>query len=423
MKQGDGLSPFILEFCLYLSRLGWDVTALVPHHKGLEDREIWDGVTVRRFRYLPESWEDVGYSGGIMPNLKKRPWRVLKMPPYIFSMYREALKIAVDEKFDLVSFQWLFPASLWLRSFIRNSGLPVVLTGHGTDIHLATKGIFRKFANRALKKADALTVNSSYMKSILKDNVLPPRVEVIFIGSDSSKFHPGPSRPSESKTILYVGRLIKQKGIDLLVEAFVEIVKQVPDAKLEIIGYGPEKESIQAILKSNSLEKSVIMIDAVPHDALPEIYGRSRVLLLPALIPEGLGMTPAEAGLCGVPTLTFGLGGTSEIVINGKTGLIVEPTREALRDGLLKLLTNDALVNELGRNSREFLLDVISWPKIAERFDKLFRDVVNTHKNKIKAPMTGSSGWVAALILLAITFGYIVKTFIDRFERIMSFFR
>jgi glycosyltransferase involved in cell wall biosynthesis len=423
MKQGDGLSPFILEFCLHLSRLGWDVTALVPHHKGLKDRELWDGVTVRRFRYLPESLEDVGYSGGIMPNIKKRPWRVLKMPPYVYSMYREALKIAVDEKFDLVSFQWLFPASFWLRSFIRSSGLPVVLTGHGTDIHLATKGIFKKFANRALKKADALTVNSNYMKSILKDNILPPRAEVIYVGSDSVKFYPGPTKPSESKTILYVGRLIKQKGIDLLVEAFVEIVKQVPDAKLEIIGYGPEKESIQAILRSNNLEKSVTMVDAVPHDALPQIYGRSRVLLLPALIPEGLGMTPAEAGLCGVPTLTFGLGGTKEIVINGKTGLIVEPTREALRGGLLKLLTDDALVDELGRNAREFLLDVISWPQIAQKFDKLFCDVVEDHKSKIKPPMTGATGWIAALLIFSITFGYIIKTFIDRFERIVSLLR
>jgi glycosyltransferase involved in cell wall biosynthesis len=423
MKKGDGLSPFVYEFCYHLSKLGWDVTALVPHHKGLADREVWEGMRIRRFRYLPEWLEDIGYSGGIMPNIKKRPWRILKLPFYIYAMYREALQIAEEEKIDLVSFQWLFPASFWLRRFSRVSGLPVVMTGHGTDILLAKKGVFKRFADHALKKADALTVNSEYMKSILKGNVLPSRVEVIYMGVDSDKFNPGTSRPSESKTILYVGRLIKQKGIDLLVEAFVDILKQVPDAKLEIIGYGPEKENIQTILRASHHEGSVTIIDTVPHDELAQIYRRSRVLMLPALIPERLGMTPAEAGLCGVPTITFGLGGTKEIVLVAKTGLVVEPNSRALRDGLLEILTNDYLADELGRNARSFLLGVISWPKIASRFDSLFRDVIKSHAGNLDRSYSKISGIIPAVIITLITLGYVIKTFIDRFERIVSLFR
>jgi glycosyltransferase involved in cell wall biosynthesis len=421
ITRGDGLSPFIWELCLNLSRLGWNVTALVPHHKGLPDSEEWDGVSIRRFRYLPESLEDIGYSGGIMPNLKKRPWRILKIPPYIYAMYREALRIASDEKIDLVSFQWLFPASFWLRRFAGISGLPIVLTGHGTDIHLATKGIFKKIANRALARADALTVNSNYMKSLLKDNVLPSTTEVIHIGVDTEEFHPLNLKPSNSKTILYVGRLIKQKGIDLLIDSFVEIIKQVPDAKLEIIGYGPEKEYIESILQAHHLEKSVTMVDIMSHDDLPAVYARCRVLVLPSLIPEGLGMTPAEAGLCGVPTVTFGLGGTSEIVKDGQTGLIVPATRDGLRDGLLKLLTNDTLADELGQIARLFLNEVISWPNIAAKFDKLFRKVVETHREKTSK--SRGRNITIALAILAVTFGYIVKTFFDRFERIVSLFK
>jgi glycosyltransferase involved in cell wall biosynthesis len=418
ISRGDGLSPFIWEFCLHLSRLGWDVTALVPHHKGIPDREFWDGVTVRRFRYLPESMEDIGYSGGIMPNLKKRPWRIFKIPPYIYAMYREALKIAVEEKIDLVSFQWLFPVSFWLRRFAKISRLPVVLTGHGTDIHLATKGIFKKFANRAFAHADALTVNSAYMKSLLKDNNLPLKTEVIYIGVDTDKFHPLGTKPSDSKIILYVGRLIKQKGINLLIDSFIDIIKQVPDARLEIIGYGPEREYIESILQAHHLEKSVTIVDIMRHDDLPAVYDRCRVLVLPSLVPEGLGMTPAEAGLCGVPTVTFGLGGTSEIVKDSQTGVIVQPTREALRDGLLKLLTNDSLADQLGQNAKSFLNDIISWPKIAARFDTLFREVVETHR--AKSPSSRGRNIVIASLILVVTFGYIIKTFFDRFERIVS---
>ncbi len=423
MKPGDGLSPFIFEYCLHLSRLGWDVTALVPHHKGLPDREVWDGVKVRRFRYLPEAFEDVGYSGGIMPNIKKQPWRVLKLPPYIYSMYREALRITVDEKIDLVNFQWLFPASFWLKRFERISGVPVVLTGHGTDIILATKGIFKRFADRSFKSASALTVNSSFMKSILKNNLIPSRSDVICMGVDSEEFSPGKTKPSESKTVLYVGRLIRQKGIDLLVSAFVDTVRKIPDAKLELVGYGPEKENIQAILQANQLEKSVTMIDMLPHSELVPVYQRARVLAFPSLIPEGLGMTPAEAGLCGVPTLTFGLGGTGEIVLDGRTGLVVNADRDALSAALLRIMTDDSLADELGRNARSFLTDTVSWTRIANRFDSLFNDIIAAHQEKRKALISRPAGISAVLIILLVTFGYVIKTFIDRFERIVSLLR
>jgi glycosyltransferase involved in cell wall biosynthesis len=376
MSRGDGLSPFIWEYCLRLSGRGWHVTVLVPHHKSLKDEEIWDGVTIRRFRYLPERFEDMAYTGGIMPNIKRRPWRVIKLPLYIYAMYREALKIVRNDKFNLVNFHWLFPSSFWLGRFVKVSGLPVVMTGHGTDIHLASKGIFKKFADSALARASALTINSNYMKSILQNNILPPRVEIIPMGVDTEKFRPLNKLPSQSKTILYVGRLIKQKGMDLLVAAFVDVIRSVPDARLQIIGYGPERANIENIISSHHFEHAVKIIDMVGHDDLPVIYNNSRILVLPALIGEGLGMTPAEAGACGVPTVTFGLGGTSELVIDGQTGLIVKPQIATLRDGLLKLLQDDNLADELGRHARERVTSLFGWDAVIDKFDALFSEII-----------------------------------------------
>ena len=218
------------------------------------------------------------------------------------------------------------------------------------------------------------------------------------------------------------------KGVNLIVQykvcaAFVDIVRQIPDAKLELVGYGPEKENIRAILRANNLEKSVTMIDILPHSELVPVYQRARVLAFPSLIPEGLGMTPAEAGLCGVPTLTFGLGGTGEIVIDGRTGLVVNADRDALSASLLRIMTDDSLADELGRNARSFLLDTISWPKIAARFDSLFNDVIGAHEKKRQAPLSQAAGISATIIILLVTFGYVIKTFIDRFERIVSLLR
>jgi glycosyltransferase involved in cell wall biosynthesis len=421
-SRGDGLSPFIWEFCLNLSSLDWDVTVLVPHHKGLPDSENWDGIAIRRFRYLPERFEDVGYSGGIMPNIKSKPWKVLKLPFYIFAMYREALRLTIDDNFDIVNFHWLFPASFWMGQFSRSSGVPVVMTGHGTDILMASKGIFKKIADRALPKAAVVTVNSEFMKSRLAENKLPAKTEAIFLGVDSEKFKPGNSMPSQSKTVLYVGRLIKQKGIDLLIDAFIELKKQFPDARLRIIGYGAEKENIQNIIKANNIDQSVTFTDMLPHDSLPEIYRQARVLVLPSVLPEGLGLTPAEAGLCGVPCITFGLGGTSEIVVNNKTGLIVGQSKTELADSLIRLFNDNSLTDELGHNAGMHLENLLSWPIIVSRYDTLFRSILGSRHDQNRR-ISKSGQVIIGSIVVITTIVYFAKLFMDRFERLLSFFK
>jgi phosphatidylinositol alpha-1,6-mannosyltransferase len=210
------------------------------------------------------------------------------------------------------------------------------------------------------------------------------------MGVDADKFSPEGHRPSNSKTALYVGRLIKQKGIDVLFQAFIDVVREIPEARLDIIGYGPERENIRKLVIAHRLEKSVSIIDMVPHDRLPGIYRRARVLLLPSLIPEGLGMTPAEAGLCGVPTITFGLGGTKEIVLDEETGLIVKPSKEALTRAMIRVLTDDALADSLGANSRRFLTGKIGWQGVAEQFNKLFMDISKGARNSDLASETGA---------------------------------
>jgi glycosyltransferase involved in cell wall biosynthesis len=420
---GDSLSPFMLEFCNHLIGLGWEVKALVPHRKGLPETESWGSLAIHRFRYMPEKYEDLGYSGGIMPNIRRNPLKIFKLPFYVFAMYREALRLAVSEGYNLVNFHWLFPASFWLGQFARSSRVPAVLTGHGTDILLASKGVFKFFADRAFKYASGVTVNSEYMKNILRHNRLPEIAEVIPMGVDIEKFAPAGNSPSQSKTIVYIGRLIEQKGVSLLVEAFFELVKKIPDARLEIIGYGPEKENINCLIKSSGLSPNIRLVDAVPHDELPQIYRNARILALPALIPEGLGLTPIEAGLCGVPTVTFGLGGTSEIVLNGQTGIVAEPSSKGLYEALMRLMQDDELTDNLGANARAFLMKKIGWHTVAEKFDRLFTAIIEKKSGTANFGISKKSAIISSAMIVAVTAAYIIKLFIDRFERLLGLFQ
>ena len=376
MKVGDGLSPFIWEYCVHLKKRGWDITAVVPHHRDLEREEIWNDIRIIRFKYLPQRLEDMAYSGGIIPGIRKKPWKIIKVPFFIYSMYKETLRLLNRDDFDLVNFHWLFPVCFWLGRFSWRSAVPIVLTAHGTDIHLAKKKPFGLFANNGLRKSAALTLNSRYMKGLLEDFELPAKTEIIPMGVDTEIFHPGSHKPSRSRKIIFLGRLIEQKGIDVLLDAFSSVLEEVPEAELEIIGYGPEKDSLEKKVKELRMENSARFCGRVRYDELPERYRSARALAFPSMKPEGLGISAAEAGACGIPTVTFGLGGTAELVVHEDTGLVVEKSRDALAEGLVRILTDDDLADRLGENARKKVADQYSWDVISKKFDRLFREII-----------------------------------------------
>lgn len=375
----DSFAPFILQHCKNLRDNGWDVYVLVPHYKGLPINESWDGINITRFRYFIERFQDWPYKGGILPQIGKKPWRWVKLLFYILSMKANTLKIVKTEDIDIVNFHWLFPCSIWLKRIAKKIKIPMVLTGHGTDIRLAgNKFVKRMFSDRAFKAASALTVNSEYMLSVLSRNTLPGNTNVIPMGVDTDKFKPLNSKPSRSKLVIVVGRVLRSKGLFDIVIAMEEVQKHIPEARLEIIGEGPLKNPLKEKIVANRLDNFITLLEPIKNDDLPEKYRSARILALPSLIPEGLGMTAVEAAACGVPTITYGLGGTSEFVTDNQNGLIVRQSHDALVEGLLKLYSNDGLVDYLGNNARARVEANYSWDVISKKFNDLFLGLIKS---------------------------------------------
>jgi glycogen(starch) synthase len=380
LTLGDSLSPFMWEYCRRLKNMGWGVAVIVPHHRGIRIRDSWEGIEIRRFRYLPEKFETLAYSGGLLPGVKKNPLIALLLPMFIGSMYKEAIAALRREQFDIVNIHWLFPAAFWAARLHKKTGSRIVFTGHGTDIRISRKFPFTQFAESALKISSGLTVNSEYMKSLLKGFSIPANSVVIPMGVDTEKFNPGDKSCCDSRKVLFIGRLIRQKGADILLKAFALLTESYPDAELEIIGHGPEKERLIEISGRLNIGGKVIFSESVPHGELPAKYREARLLASPSLIGEGFGMTVAEAASCGVPSVTFGLGGTSELVRGGATGLIVEPNAEALANGFKKLFSENDLTRLLGENARNRIWENYSWDIISRKFDRYFRDLISAAK-------------------------------------------
>jgi len=294
-------------------------------------------------------------------------------------MYSNTLKIVRTENIDIVNFHWLFPCSLWLRRIARKINIPLVLTGHGTDIWLAAgKFMKRAFTNGAFKAASALTVNSEFMLGVLSKCNLPEIVKVIPMAVDIDRFEPLDSKPSRSKLVVAVGRVLKSKGLFELVDAMVEVKTQVPDARLEIIGEGPAKIQLKKRIEERKLGDFIALLEPINNNDLPEKYRSARILALPSLVPEGLGMTAVEAAACGVPSITYGLGGTSEFVTHNHNGIIVEQSHAALVEGLLKLYSDDDLTDRLGKNARVTVEKSFSWDVVAKKFNDLFQGLLRS---------------------------------------------
>jgi glycogen(starch) synthase len=163
-----------------------------------------------------------------------------------------------------------------------------------------------------------------------------------------------------------------------LLEAFGRVKDSFPDAELEIIGYGPEKPALHNRVNKNDALKGISFSESVEHGKLVEKYQGARVLALPSLIGEGFGMTAAEAAACGIPTVTFGLGGTAELVVDGGTGLITGQNAESLANGLIRLFRDEGLVDEMGKRARKRMEDFYSWEIIGDKFDSFFHDIAGS---------------------------------------------
>lgn len=141
----------------------------------------------------------------------------------------------------------------------------------------------------------------------------------------------------EDKTILAAGRLVPQKGFDLLIEAFAKIVDKAPDWKVKIFGAGKDKEMLQDMIAERHLYNNVLLMG--PTQEIEKELTRSSIYALSSRF-EGFGMVIVEAMQCGVPVVSFDCPkGPGEIIAHNEDGILVEDGNiDAFADALLELI-------------------------------------------------------------------------------------
>jgi glycosyltransferase involved in cell wall biosynthesis len=188
----------------------------------------------------------------------------------------------------------------------------------------------------------------------------PAKKKLIYGGVDTDEFRPGIDANARSKRILFCGRLMPHKGVDLLLDALD------PDMELDVVGQSPDP-AYYASLKAKAAGKRVRFLPETSDAQLLEMYRTCARVAIPSLLDGGY-TTALEAMACETPVVGTQVGSLPELVTDGETGFIVAPSDPSGLHARLRTLFDDrALANRMGRAGRERVLSTFTWDRVVER--------------------------------------------------------
>lgn len=253
-------------------------------------------------------------------------------------------------------------------------GIPLVF-----NVHLPTKiGDRACLENLGLVSADVVIVNSRQVQEELMGRSLPiRRIEIVPNGVDGSEFCPGSDWPRDDGYVLFVGRLVMQKGIDLLLQAFAIVLRRCPQSHLVIVGDGDLELYLRRVTSSLGILHRVRFVEWQTGPALLKYYQNAQVVVVPSYY-EPFGLVALEAMACGRPVIASRTGGLSEIIANDVQGRLVSVGDYLqLATELTRLILDSKLRRKMGKAARARAL-LFGWDRAARRILQLYDTLVGT---------------------------------------------
>lgn len=274
---------------------------------------------------------------------------------------RKVIQMVKENDIDIIHAHYLFPPGLAGLIAAMFTGKKFYVTLHGSDVFiLSSNKLLKPLLRLILQDATGIfAVSEAVKEKTLKLGIpqLEDKIKVTWNGIDTNKFHPQKTstfreelniKPEESM-ILFVGNLVQQKGVKYLLRA-KKLMKE--DSKLVIVGGGPLLNDLKGMMEYEKIED---VIFTGPRSDVDEILPASDVVVLPS-ISESFGIALLEAMSCGKAVVGTKVGGIPELV-NDQTGILVESEDPvALGEAMDKLVVDEDLRNEMGKNGRKVAL-------------------------------------------------------------------
>ena len=270
----------------------------------------------------------------------------------------------------------------------RKMGVPSIATNHLLSETFSRNlffdsakfnDFFYKIVNVFYNLVDIVLCPSIYGLRTLKENGLNTRAFVLSNGIELSKFNSNLNHEQfdrhfglkdENKKILYVGRLMEEKGLEVLIKAYGIVNAKVPNTNLIIVGKGHMRTNLEALANRLGL-KNVVFTGFVSDSMLRQAYASSDLFVLPSYA-EIQPLVLLEALAMGLPAIGTNVGGIPEMIIEGRNGYILKPgDHEGLAERIITILNDDKLRKEFSRNSLQIARDN-DIEKSADKLERLY---------------------------------------------------
>jgi phosphatidylinositol alpha-1,6-mannosyltransferase len=297
-------------------------------------------------------------------------------------------KIVRSERITKAAFGAAAPLGLLSPALKRAGVKKTVALTHGHEVWWAQVFPFNLLMRRIGSKVDVLTYLGDFTQSAISkalDSQSQKAMVKIAPGIDVDHFRPVDSSLlrktlglAQKKVIVSVGRLVHRKGQDRLIAAMPEILRQVPNAHLVIVGQGPYRSELEKLVEKFKISDSVTFIGRIQYEQLPiyiclgDIFAMPSRSRLMGLEVEGLGIVYLEASACGLPVIAGNSGGAPDAVLDNKTGVVVDGTNDSqIASAAIDLLTNPERAQLMGEAGRQWIIKDWRWEIWSKEFEAL----------------------------------------------------
>lgn len=311
-------------------------------------------------------------------------YSVFKYPPYDIALANRIAQVILSEKLDLLHVHYAVPhaVSAALAKDMAESDIGVITTLHGTDVTvLGHDPGLRNTVCYGIKKSTIVTAVSESLKRDTIELIVPKKeIRTIYNFIDEDKYvpiQPGTLKSDlgiseDEKVIIHISNFRDVKNIPDIISSF-NVIKQSVNAKLLLVGEGPEKEKIKKMVAKLGLQKEVIFTGK--RDDMPALLAISDIMFHLSQ-KEAFGLVILEGLACGVPSVATAVGGIPEVIEDGINGFLVPygDVEAAVEKGLL-LLQDEKLRAKFSENGLKTAKTKFHSAEIVTQYEQLYYEV------------------------------------------------
>lgn len=315
---------------------------------------------------------------------------VFQYPPYDLSLAAKMAEVIDREQLDILHVHYAMPhaISAILARDIADHPVKIITTLHGTDITvLGYDPTFKKMIKHGIEQSNAVTAVSQNLVDLTKETLdVHKDLRVIYNFVNEDKYHriDMPSLKEqygiseEEKVIVHISNFRKVKRIEDVIHTFFNVLREV-DAKLLLIGDGPESSKISELVTSLGIEENVLFLGK--QKRVEELLSIADLKLLTSQ-KESFGLVLLEAMACGVPCIGTKVGGIPEVIDHGETGYLIElgDTTQAANYAV-QLLQNDEMHRAFAARALQTVHERFHSSTIVEQYIDLYEQISRRNRD------------------------------------------